>query len=618
LVVAALIALILVVPGAAAPAAVAAQADPGFWIPNDPYFHDQWALFNFGQSVGGGPRGTRNADIRAPEAWSITTGSRDVVVAVVDSGVAYDHPDLAPNIWLNEGELGNGRETNGIDDDGNGYVDDFRGWDFVDNDNDPRDSRTYSLQSRETMTTHGTVVAAPIAAVAHDGFGMAGVAPNVRIMAVRAASRVWVDSDLADAIAYAVTNGADIVNLSFGSWAAGFGPVAAVAQIKAAAGTLFVTIAHNQGKNADVAKVEPCIVEVPHLICVAATDRNDHLATFAREFSSNFGSVGVDLAAPGGEILTAVPASKAIATESFDEDLSAWETSGPGDWPLVDAEGGTAAELTTTGASEERTEHWLRSRTPVDLSGQDDCLLTFEAATALRPGDVFALAISTDGTTWIRQVGQEGFNLSGETELADHVALLDKWRGESQVYIGFVLDRRPGEAESRVWLDNLEVSCASSDYQGDEFEFVGGTSFAAPITAGVAALILSEHPSLTPEQVKEAILAGVDLVPALAGWVATGGRLNAYNALLAAERIAAGETVLPPRPDPDAASSTGSSPLPVWGAMPDYGDLPPPGLPVPTSRDGRADPPEDPCPSCAWLSDTPLLPPEAPRRTPAD
>lgn len=138
-------------------------------FPDDPKFGELWGLHNTGQG-GGRP----DADIDAPEAWDITTGSSDVVVAVIDTGVDYMHPDLAANMWVNPGESGDGKETDGVDNDGNGYVDDVYGYDFVYNDPDPSDT-----------SGHGTHVAGTIAAVGDNATGVVGVAWTARIMALR-------------------------------------------------------------------------------------------------------------------------------------------------------------------------------------------------------------------------------------------------------------------------------------------------------------------------------------------------------------------------------------------------------------------------------------------------
>ena len=138
-------------------------------FPDDPDFDGLWGLHNTGQT-GGLP----GADIDAARAWDITTGSDNVVVAVIDTGVDYNHPDLAANMWVNPGESGAGKETDGIDNDGNGYVDDVYGYDFPFDDPDPSDANG-----------HGTHVAGTIAAVGDNTTGVVGVNWTAKIMALR-------------------------------------------------------------------------------------------------------------------------------------------------------------------------------------------------------------------------------------------------------------------------------------------------------------------------------------------------------------------------------------------------------------------------------------------------
>jgi subtilisin family serine protease len=129
-------------------------AEPNFVLrasnhgdPGDPDFHQLWGLHNFGQQVAG-VAGSPDADIDALEAWQVSQGSSNVVVGVIDTGVDYTHPDLASQMWTNAGEDCAGCRSNGVDDDGNGYVDDWRGWDFANNDNDPMDDNGHGTQAR--------------------------------------------------------------------------------------------------------------------------------------------------------------------------------------------------------------------------------------------------------------------------------------------------------------------------------------------------------------------------------------------------------------------------------------------------------------------------------------
>ncbi|HJQ80684.1 MAG TPA: S8 family peptidase, partial [Lacipirellulaceae bacterium] len=167
-------------------------------LSTDPRFSEQWDFHNAGQSGG-----TIDADIDAPEAWDVTTGTGRTLVAVIDTGVDYRHPDLAANIWVNADEL----PGNNIDDDNNGYVDDVHGYDFYNNDGNPLDDHN-----------HGTHVAGTIGAVGNNGSGVAGVNWDVQIMALKflGSDGSGTTSDAIEAVRYAVANGAQISNNSWG------------------------------------------------------------------------------------------------------------------------------------------------------------------------------------------------------------------------------------------------------------------------------------------------------------------------------------------------------------------------------------------------------------------
>lgn len=263
-------------------------------VPNDPRFGELYGLHNDG--VAGG---TADADIDAPEAWTMTTGSRDVVVAVIDTGVDYTHPDIAPNYWQNPGETGmdadgNDKSTNGIDDDGNGYIDDFRGWDFVNNDNDPMDDHN-----------HGTHCAGTIGAKGNDGTGVAGVAWDVSIVGVKFLSATGSGSlaDAVKAIEYTTSLG---VTLTSNSWGGGGFSDTMYAAISGAqeAGVLFVAAAGNSAANNDANPHYPSSYDHDIVVAVAATDNTDGVASF-----SCYGLTSVDLGAPGKDILSTTKAN---------------------------------------------------------------------------------------------------------------------------------------------------------------------------------------------------------------------------------------------------------------------------------------------------------------------
>ena len=252
----------------------------------EPFFPDQWSLENTGQTGG-----ASDADIDANPAWGEALGA-GIVVAVIDSGIDESHIELSTQMWQNPGET-----TNGLDDDGNGFVDDVTGWDIVDSDGDP------SPEGSGPNAAHGTMVAGIIAS-AVNGVGITGVAPESRLMNLRACttSDCW-SLDLAEAIHYAVDEGADLINFSIG--APGTGDVVLEEAIDYALlnEVLVVAAAGNDGKNIDT--LEGGLVMIPagwphsNILSVAATDDRDQLAKL-----SNYGPTSVDVAAPGLSILT--------------------------------------------------------------------------------------------------------------------------------------------------------------------------------------------------------------------------------------------------------------------------------------------------------------------------
>ena len=261
--------------------------------PDDQHYSLLWGLENTGQSIRGSA-GSADADTDTGDAWDAGIGG-GVTVAVIDSGVDLTHADLAGNTWTNPGEYGLGRESNGFDDDLNGRVDDWRGWDFVGGDNNPADENG-----------HGTHVAGTIAARRGNGIGVAGVADGSRLMGLRVLNAQGNGSvaNVILAYAYAALEGADVVNLSLGSSVSSRAESDAIAAFP---GMLFVAAAGNGGDDSvgddnDVDPEYPCAYMLPNVVCVAASDNRDRLAPF-----SNYGDLAVDLAAPGVDIVSTVP-----------------------------------------------------------------------------------------------------------------------------------------------------------------------------------------------------------------------------------------------------------------------------------------------------------------------
>lgn len=274
-------------------------------VPNDPMFADQWPHQNLGQFIPGSGQGLAGADIKSTFAWDTQTGSRQVVIAVLDTGTDLVHPDLVDNLWRNPGEI----PGNGIDDDGNGFIDDVFGWDAADNDNNPQDQPP-GVESRG----HGTAVAGVIGAVGNNGIGVAGVAWQVSIMTLKifpdnqGTTPLGAQLAALDYVAMMKTEfGVNIVatNNSYGGLQASgsdFWDIAMEVAIQQTtdAGILFVAAAGNETNDNDgQLQAYPASYTNPFIISVAATDNRDQLADF-----SNWGLTSVDLGAPGVRTLT--------------------------------------------------------------------------------------------------------------------------------------------------------------------------------------------------------------------------------------------------------------------------------------------------------------------------
>lgn len=258
---------------------------------NDPGFQYMWGLHNTGQEIipDSGIAGIPDADIDAPEAWQVFDSSEPVIVAVIDTGIQYYHPDLKDNMWVNPGEI----PDDGIDNDGNGFVDDVYGWDFFWNDN-----TVYDVTDKES---HGTHTAGTIAAVGNNGIGVVGVAwkANVRIMALKfLGPGGGYDSDAIKAFNYAAQMGATLTSNSWGG--GGYGK--ALREAIEASGMLAICAAGNSASDNDAIPHYPSSYVSENIIAVAASDWNDEMASF-----SCWGEESVDIAAPGHWILSTYP-----------------------------------------------------------------------------------------------------------------------------------------------------------------------------------------------------------------------------------------------------------------------------------------------------------------------
>jgi subtilisin family serine protease len=462
-------------------------AEPNYlrWVtsetPNDALFTNLWALENTGQAVNN-TAGKSGSDIRFVGAWGLARPSSNaVVVAVIDSGVDYTHPDLAGNMWVNTGEI----PGNGIDDDGDGFVDDYYGYDFADGLPDPTDSGF-----------HGTHVAGTIAAIGNNQIGVIGVDYQAKIMALRASNdgETIADSAVIEAIQYATmmkNRGVDVVviNESFG----GGGSVSAeIAAMKAAgdAGIIFCVAAGNDTNNNNNVSVYPASYRLANEIVVAATDQNDDLAFF-----SNYGSKTVDLGAPGVNILSLLPVAQAGTDASVEQGSITY----------------SASELTFSG------------RTAGITAKVYDCglgnLTNFPAAVR---GNI---ALIERGTlTFSNKV------LNAMTAGATAAIIYNNASGNFAGTLGGVNNWIPAvslaQSDGLLLQTNSIATVVNSIDPAQIYQYLDGTSMATPHVAGAVAFAAMNFPTETVAQRIQRVLMNVDVIPGLQGKVRTGGRLN--------------------------------------------------------------------------------------------
>jgi subtilisin family serine protease/putative cell wall-binding protein len=549
-------------------------------MPNDPLFAEQYALHNIGQKDG-----KPDADVDAPEAWlEKGTGSAGIVVAVTDTGVDRKHADLAANMWINTREIpGNGR-----DDDRNGYVDDRYGYDFYNYDDtvfDPHDG-----------DQHGTHVAGIIGAVGDNGTGVSGVNWDVAIMPVKFLGP-WGGGDFeaAESIIYAVDNGADVINASWG------GPYSEVleeaVQYAADHGVLIVAAAGNDGIDQDSGENEdwrsyPASYEATNVIAVAATDRNDELT-----YWSNYGSKTVDLAAPGDEVLSTLPIEdtafyiekmpyrivynpfvlEALEPADQRDEMIVRSVNRVGattssrilvvDDSMADLVGDTPGErldvyleaLDDGGFTQVSTWNTETQGTPTAAAMQGKIVVWFTGrmawgwydqetvdaaeraalASYLDNGGRLVMAsgelatdmvyfygdpewfetyfqvTSVDIMTWGRGItGRAGTAFAGlEATIPD-------------TYEDWETQYAPTGSDSVIAISSYAKPMARIGGYGE----LSGTSMAAPMVTGAAALLMSELPGTPADEIRARLENTVDVLPSLEGKVASGGRLNLRSA----------------------------------------------------------------------------------------
>jgi subtilisin family serine protease len=499
-------------------------------IPDDPLFGQLWGLRNAGLGINGFTGAVAGADIDALGAWLLTTGTPGTVVAVLDSGYRFEHPDLANVAWTNTDEI-----PNGEDDDGNGIVDDLQGADFVGPDAESPVFDGNPTDDDLLSGGHGVHTAGTIGAQGNNGTGITGVAQDIRIMPLRVCShypsledsRCPFSSQIA-AINYAGDEGARVANMSLGG--PGNFPLVGEA-IADNPGTLFVVSAGNDGEDNEEVPQYPCNYDpvgegngpVDNVICVAATDQADGLAEF-----SNWGADAVDLGAPGTETLSTYPARSAFQANFEAADFeSRWTATGP--------DGGFARSneppLTSFGMTDSPGEapvaDSVRESTSVPIAipaGLEPCTLFQTRNLSLGSGGTYTYQVLLDGSPVdsVSPTSSGRFSRDLGSDLG----------AGGEFSLRFRYEAGPSPSESNgVWIDDIELQCTEGVGIASGYAYLEGTSMAAPHVSGTAALLFSLEPSASVSEVRAALLTSVDPDPALAGITTTGGRLDAAAAL---------------------------------------------------------------------------------------
>ncbi len=508
-------------------------------LPNDPDFLNgtQWGLYNDGQTVNG-VTGTPNADILAPAAWNFGTGDLGTVVAVMDTGADLQHLDLVNELWTNPGDP----TVDGTDNDGNGFVDDVHGADFI---GDAYNGGTLNPDADPTdRSGHGTHVSGIALAEGNNGVGTTGVSQHAALMSLRicgAYDSGCPDSALIDAINYAAAHDARVVNGSI----AGGGPDPLVSSaLNSHPGTLYVFAAGNDGSNNDTSPDYPCDADqggsytANNLICVAATDQSDRRASF-----SNFGASSVDLGAPGVNIYS-TSSQKDFFSDDFEaNDFATRWTNTPGntqDWARINE-----APLTSFGITDSPGGDYAANASSEVTSnavtldpGYSSCELHYYRSVALGAGDTFRIAVLLNGAL----VNDSEFTFTSSSQGRNAFIPLNAGfdgGGPVQVQLTLTSDGNPATVADGVHMDDIKLICYGSP-SDNGYEFLDGTSMATPMVTGAAALLFSDNPAATASDVKTELLSSVDPVPDLAGSTVSGGRLNVYGALISSGSNPAG------------------------------------------------------------------------------
>jgi len=447
-------------------------------LPNDTFVNEQWGL--------------DSAD--AVNAWKIGQGSQSTVVAIIDTGIDYNHPNLQQNIWINMAEQ---EGMAGIDDDGNGYVDDIHGYDFADDDPHPMD-----------YSGHGTHVAGIIGAAGNNGSGVTGICWDIQLMPLKVQRNGSSDFDLShiiDAVEYARQKGVRIFNCSYGGPSYSAIEFAVLDTIRESGG-LIICAAGNNGVDIDSGNaLYPAGYDLDNIIAVAAIGSTGELCEW-----SNYGAASVDLAAPGADILSTVPVYAPTMYSEIRADSVAYAAIGMTFAGITD-EAGILGQLMDCG-------YGYPEEIPAGIAGN---IALVKRGCVNSESFYFHQKISN-----VQSVGGIG------------VIIYNNVPGNFEGTLGILGDWIPAvsisQEDGQSLLPQLPLQIRLINNNRDDPTFYGkmsGTSMATPFVSGLAGLILSRNPSMSCTDIRHIILDNAEPIASAAGKTVSGGRINLFDAL---------------------------------------------------------------------------------------
>ena len=497
-------------------------------VPNDPLFPNLWGLSNTGQQVQAPSpfSGVAGMDLGVMGAWGATQGSATVSVAVVDSGVALDHPDLMANLRTQAAR------------------------NFVPDAQDVVDPLAVDDQH-----SHGTHVAGTIGAVGNNGLGVAGVNWNVGMIPVRALNFANQGTAASTAGGMAYAGGvARVVNASIGG-ASGEEVIAEAIQQNP--NTLYVVSAGNDGSDNDLTPAYPCNVPLPNVLCVAAIDASGNLADF-----SNWGVRTVDVAAPGVDIQSTVPTFATEFAPSIQSNGATpprpvgWNQDSPARWEFDTAGGVPYVSIDATPSAGSGYDQWFIQAPGTFNPVGRSCRMNASAAMDLDPGQALAVLYRTTEHPTPVLVGSSATAGDTRGRFMPWTIDLSGIDGQTGVEFLFLVQSPQGETHPAfAAIMNPVVTCIVDQPAGGSYGFMSGTSMASPHVAGAAALLLSKNPELTAAQLKRALLSTAVPMPSLAGKVATGARVDVAAALASVSPAPGSAAGSPSAPAPAASSA---------------------------------------------------------------